>query len=590
MSFTKVYLDILKEINNNPISINTLVEKYTITSRAIRYYIDNINNHLKKYRMPEIYIKSGKIYFNLDYDALISFIEKIPINEYLLSQDERKKYILFNFLFKENITISKLEKNIGVSRTTIKNDINDLKEYINNFELYFYLENNKIRLGGNEKKLRHLKFLNMIKYINLESNKINYINSVYPNEKMELLILKEYVNQADINIIYKIIIEVEKKLKSKFSDKFKNIMSIYLIATLERINNNHIIKKKNNAAFLIKLPEYKKIKIVLNNFLFQHNNKNYKYEMLHLTEYFLSEYYNEHFYENKIISEKFILKILEDMNIEIEDELVEEISKYLLPAIYRIKNNFCIDKNLDFCNIDANVFNMVKNSVENNMSYLYEPLREEEIYYIAKIIENYTCKYDKISLKELIKTIYKNNNDKKLLIEKIKRKFSKFIYDDIVDSSDYNILNFLKKQNIYIIKDNIYIDNILNSFFNYKYINKKNITILNNTVKEFGQYFFIKEKIFLFSNMYSSINNIDDKPCIHLIVSKKSVIVNDKEANILFFIIVNNKTEHLQIVSQIMKLSEDNNFMKEIINQETPEKIILSIRKYYSHTKKFKKK
>ncbi|WP_176719982.1 PTS sugar transporter subunit IIA, partial [Brachyspira hampsonii] len=335
--------------------------------------------------------------------------------------------------------------------------------------------------------------------------------------------------------------------------------------------------------------EYKKIKIVLNNFLFQ-NNKNYKYEILHLTEYFLSEYYNEHFYENKIISEKFILKILEDMNIAIEDELVEEITKYLLPAIYRIKNNFCIDKNLDFYNIDANVFNMVKNSIEKNMSYLYEPLREEEIYYIAKIIENYTCQYDKISLKELIKIIYKNHNDKKLLIEKIKRKFSKFIYDDIRDRFDYNILNFLKKQNIYIIKNNTSIENILNIFFNDKYINNKNITILNNTVKEFGQYFFIKEKVFLFSNMYININNIDNKPCIHLIISKKSIIVNDKEANILFFIIVNNKTEHLQIASQIMKLSEDNNFMKEIINQETPEKIILSIKKYYSPTKKFKKK
>ena len=35
MSLTKVYLDILTEINNNPVSINILVEKYKITTRAV---------------------------------------------------------------------------------------------------------------------------------------------------------------------------------------------------------------------------------------------------------------------------------------------------------------------------------------------------------------------------------------------------------------------------------------------------------------------------------------------------------------------------------------------------------------------------
>ena len=123
MSLTKVYLDILTEINNNPISINILVEKYKITTRAVRYYIDNINYYLKKYSIPEIYIKNGKLYFGIDDNALISFIDKIPIREYLLSQEERKQYILFNFLFKNNVTISRLERFLNVSRTTIKNDI-----------------------------------------------------------------------------------------------------------------------------------------------------------------------------------------------------------------------------------------------------------------------------------------------------------------------------------------------------------------------------------------------------------------------------------------------------------------------------------
>ncbi|WP_300369902.1 helix-turn-helix domain-containing protein [Brachyspira sp.] len=244
MSLNRIYFDILKEINNNQISINILVEKYKLTSRALRYYIYNINYYLKKYSIPQIYIKNGKLYFNIDENALIDFIDKIPISEYLLSQEERKKYILFNFLFKDNTNIAKLENFLNVSRTTIKNDINDLKKYLNNFDLYFYLEINKIILGGNEKKLRHLKFLYMMQYMNIHINKINYIKVLYPSEKLELSILKDYINKIDIDKINQVISEVEKKFKYNFSNKFKNIMYAYLIATLERIQNHHLIDKK----------------------------------------------------------------------------------------------------------------------------------------------------------------------------------------------------------------------------------------------------------------------------------------------------------------------------------------------------------
>ena len=56
--------------------------------------------------------------------------------------------------------------------------------------------------------------------------------------------------------------------------------------------------------------------------------------------------------------ERFISKILENMDIEMgthllkDRELVEKFMKYLLPAIYRIKNNFYLNKKLDFSEID----------------------------------------------------------------------------------------------------------------------------------------------------------------------------------------------------------------------------------------------
>lgn len=117
--------------------------------------------------------------------------------------------------------------------------------------------------------------------------------------------------------------------------------------------------------------------------------------MLHLTEYFLSGFYNDTFSENILILERFISKVLENLDMEMktnllkERELIDKLLKYLLPAIYRIKNNFYLNKSLDFNEINIEIFNKVKEIAEKNQHHLKEPLRDEEIFYVSKYIEEY---------------------------------------------------------------------------------------------------------------------------------------------------------------------------------------------------------
>lgn len=568
MSLSRIDLDILIQINNNAISINSLAKKYKLTDRSIRYCIDNINYYLNKRSISSVYIKNSKIYLNLENNILINFIKELNTNEYTFSPNERKKLILFYFLFKNNVRISKLEKYFNVSRTTIKNDIKNLKSYLNNFELYFYISDNRLKLGGKEKKLRHLKFLNIIEHVDIINEEIEFINKIYTNEKSEQKILKEYIKSIDIKKINSIIHSFENEFKYKFSDKFRKVITIYLIVTLERIRNNHIINRKNNADFLMKLPEYKKFKNILSNII----DKNYKYEILHLMEYFLSDYYKESFYENKVISEKFLIKVLETMNISINKELIDKLMKYLIPAIYRIKNNFIIYDTLDYNAINLDLFYRTKYAIEQNLSYLNEPLREEEIYQISKIIENHIAK--KISLKELLLIIdkYKNKNQ---LIQILKNRFDKFINDDIFESKNYNILKLLKKNNIFIFNKPITLEKILNRFL-YNGLDNKSVIEFKNIIKNFGKYFFIYKKIFLLSTGY--INNNKDKSNLYLVISKSPIIIDDEEANILFFMHVNNRTEHLEYISEIMKLADIKDFVENIKVKNTSKDIISYIK------------
>ena len=289
-------------------------------------------------------------------------------------------------------------------------------------------------------------------------------------------------------------------------------------------------------------------------------------------EYFLSDYYKESFYENKVISEKFLIKVLETMNISINKELIDKLMKYLIPAIYRIKNNFIIYDSLDYNAINLDVFCRTKYAIEENSSYLNEPLREEEIYHISKIIENHITK--KISLKELLLIIDKHKN-KNQLIQILKNRFDKFIIDDIFDSDNYNILKLLKKNNIFIFNKPITLEKILNRFL-YNGLDNKSIIEFNNIVANFGKYFFIYKKIFLLSTGY--INNNKDKSNLYLVISKSPIIIDDEEANILFFMHVNNRTEHLEYISEIMKLADIKDFVENIKVKNTSKDIISYIK------------
>lgn len=76
---------------------------------------------------------------------------------------------------------------------------------------------------------------------------------------------------------------------------------------------------------------------------------------------FLSGFYNDTFSENILILERFISKVLENLDMEMktnllkERELIDKLLKYLLPAIYRIKNNFYLNKSLDFNEINIEI-------------------------------------------------------------------------------------------------------------------------------------------------------------------------------------------------------------------------------------------
>ena len=90
----------------------------------------------------------------------------------------------------------------------------------------------------------------------------------YLNEKLENVIIKKYAEKYYKKEISEAVLEIEKKFNTVYPEQFKNIIILYLIPTVERIANGHIILKKNNSEFLKSIEEYNSIKEI-----FRKNNK-----------------------------------------------------------------------------------------------------------------------------------------------------------------------------------------------------------------------------------------------------------------------------------------------------------------------------
>lgn len=436
MSLNRKELDILEEINRNEkLTLTYFSQKYGVSERNIRYSIDNLNYYLERFDIQEIGIKKGELSWKGSREELERFIEEIDVDNYIFSKEERENYILIKYLFSESTTISEIEKYLKVSRPTIKKDILSLNSYLKEFELEFVREESGISIRGKEKKLRHLKLLKLLEYIDIEEKRVKFLSKLYITEREELKIVEKYLSEIDTERLFNLISQIEEKLNVNFDREFKKLMCIYLIPTVERVEKGYIIKKKNNSEFLKQLADYRIIKDILVEVI----PNNLEFEFLHLTEYFISGYYSNDFSENISLVKDFIEEFCKRVSLKLSFDFCgnleyrEEILKYLLPAVYRIKNNFFLIKSEKRVELDREIYERVKESVLECNYILKEPFREDEIEYLTEVSERYIKeeREGKISLAKLMEVIKRNVKglDEKRLREEILTIFKNRIKD-----------------------------------------------------------------------------------------------------------------------------------------------------------------
>lgn len=342
-----------------------------VNDRTVRYDIEKINELLLENGIAPIEkLSKGELYHK-EYKDLNSFIQEnfktVFINEY------RQTIILIKVLFSNEICISDLCKEFDVTRTTVKNELSEIRTVIRENGLELETTGSGLKLVGSEESVRNsqLKLLN--KYRNL-----GYTNS---SEKMFLFtLISEYLNNLSVEEIEKFINYIAKQLNIIITDETYFILSNYILIMISRIKEKKNIESISNKNFYSETNEFKILKKGISfleaNFMIEISD----FELVKLTDYFLgcsnlslnNSAYKE-WLEIEIIVKKIILHFKKIYGVDLSGDtsLVNGLVNHIKPTIHRIKNGIKLE-------------NSVYDEVLENYPELLEDVREA-----LKILEEF---------------------------------------------------------------------------------------------------------------------------------------------------------------------------------------------------------
>ena len=338
------------EILNNLIkgekyNFKLISEKYGVSDRAARYYINNIDSILQllDYKITKKVKNSIYLDTNQDFKSLFEILEKI----HKLSIEDRIDILkLILFFDEKGLNITKICKELEISRTTIKKDLKLISEEFKIQEIELIYKNvDGYHINGNFQKI-------LIKKIELLEKLFDSLNDQNFSKVVKTKVFHyffKYIKQKNIENAKKFIVEIEKVMFLNINEESYNKIFSYVLLLLNFEKDCENKKDFTAKKFLIHTEEYKKIEKILQKIL---NKNEINSEMLiEITDLIMGININslknnsfEDWINEELIIKKMISKVSKIVKTDLtrDEILYNGLLYHIKPAMYRIKNNIQI--------------------------------------------------------------------------------------------------------------------------------------------------------------------------------------------------------------------------------------------------------
>lgn len=374
----------LSNYSNN--TIMDLSDRYQVTERTIRNDIESINDFLRENNQDSIEIsRTGRIRCDMEMNTLKELLSSLDLYQYKLSHIERRMLLSYILLMsKRSARVSDLASVLRVSRSTINNDLEELKIEFQNYGLSIEAYSNKglYVVGTEEQKREFLLYIKAFDLV-LRDHLLNHID-------------REYFEISDYFIVQnRSLIRLIKEQLEHFNYKLSDFYLDHVVDYCEllvRRNKENIYIERNDEPF----TGQAKVKRFSDS-IYDHLTNYFEIERSSSEEGALNRFLrkipldneiaeSEYSIQIQVLTKKFIGCISEDlcMNLNDDFDFYESLSKHL--DLIQMEEKLFTEINPFIEQIvgrNTAILEAVRANIAEYESFINRQLSKDEIYYIV---------------------------------------------------------------------------------------------------------------------------------------------------------------------------------------------------------------
>lgn len=364
------------------ITIDLLAETLNVSRRSIYNDIDLINtylNHRYNASITKAYGKGICISDSIK-EKMLSDIEPDMTHYYEFDKNERQSwiYLYISCSYDTPLFVDDLCSLFRVSRSTVLNDLHDLKHGLSpfNIEINFDIKNG-YSLKGNEVEVR-----NQI---------IDYYMKINRTELLPL------IPEESIELFKSLITNYEQSNKIKITDEYRDLLhSWFTLFGMRMMQNCYINLDKEEISVIQSTKEFASLKNICKA---MNISKHYPFnetELIYITRFMLSaklksvqDYYASSDIDSRL--EKVITALIDDFEknagifFQERNSLFRNLFYHLKPAYYRLRYDIRIENPLkqEVKDKYRDIFNLTKRVAVHFQQFVRKILTDDEIAFIA---------------------------------------------------------------------------------------------------------------------------------------------------------------------------------------------------------------
>lgn len=375
---------ITKNEYSQNLSIKDLTDIFQVSSRTIRYDIDQINDYLKENKLKPLNLgKQGVIETMPDIRRARELLRKEGFYSFKLSREERIEFMAILLICTDDyITLSEIAEQLFVSRSTIIQDLEHIKLFFRKHQLFLLSHSNKgLLLEGREWEKRVL-LVDMI-----QSGSSIFREQPILQHLMNCLSKSSNINLEDRSMLKKILNEAEHAYGRFLTDQSFIQLRNYLELSLYRLKKGYYVEEqgKRNSKYemaegIIQQIQQFLVKEIPANEVF------FLAYVLNRVKYIKKTTSNKEIVKMQVITRTFIENISKDIGMNLQGDYIfyENLINHLESTFSTVGDAFAVSSVVDeVLQRYPKVLEATRRNVGVFEEYIGRKLSEEEIAYMV---------------------------------------------------------------------------------------------------------------------------------------------------------------------------------------------------------------